>query len=163
MPNVVTATYRDPLRADAALGALEAAGVPRERVAVETARFDLTPPTSLANATGAPNFALLGAAVGGALGGIVGLSVSLGWIPVANPGLLGTVWFAALARGIIGGGGLGLIVGFVLGLGFWGEEEDASDGRAELTTVTLLTVSDPAWVARARRVLWKTGADQISG
>ncbi|MCA9738955.1 MAG: hypothetical protein KC645_15105 [Gemmatimonadetes bacterium] len=162
MAQVVTATYRDPARAEAALALLEANGIPRAHVRVETTRFDLSPQPGLSGVTGAPSFALVGAGVGGAIGGLVGLGVSLGWIPLANPGLLGTLWFAAVARGIIGGGGLGLIVGFVLGLGYWGAEEEPA-ARPDLTPVTLLSVEHPDSRVQARTLLWKTGADQISG
>ncbi len=160
MARIVTAVYYDSHAAEAALAALAEAGVDRSAVIREATEFAAPDETGLLSATGAPTTALRGVAVGGVLGAVVGSLMHFGVVP--GGALLGGWWISALARGILAGAGLGLIIGFVLGLGMWEAEDDPVTTQG-VRAATLLSVSDPALMATAREVFWKNGADQISG
>jgi len=161
MARIVTAVYYDSEAADAARKALADAGIPGDAVKVESTQFSESDGTSLLSATGAPDFALYGAVIGAVGGGLAAMITFASGAPLGRE-LLGPWWVSALARGILGGGGLGLMIGFVLGLGQW-EAEDEPVTTPKALPATLLSVSDPEWMAVAREVFWKNAADQISG
>ena len=161
MARIVTAVYFDSKAAAAAQAALAEAGVPEGAIKVESTRFTESDGTSLLSATGAPNFALYGALIGAVAGGVAAIVAFASGAPMGRA-LLGPWWVSAVARGILGGGGLGLMMGFVLGLGQWEAEEEPVK-RPSARPATLLSVADPEWMAVAREVFWKNAADQISG
>lgn len=147
------AGFRTEADAQRAVERLVAAGVPRAAIRVESRDGS---PTPLVKVTGAHRAALISGLVGTALGVAAGLVVTVGGLDDPLLAFLaGPTPFLAALKGGVGGAGVGTLFGYILGLGFWGD--DGETGPLESTTVSL-HVEDPALRDRARAALGSGGA-----
>ena len=114
--------------------------------------------------TRAPAGAAVGAGTGAALGGALGWLVGIGAlaIPGLGPFVAAGPIVAALA-GIGVGGTVGGITGALIGLGFPEHEAKRYEVRVKEGGILLSVHSDNAeWTKRAKEILEKTGAQDIS-
>src|SRR6266700_4063309 len=115
-------------------------------------------------ATKAPEGAATGAGSGAVIGGAIGWLAGTGAlsIPGLGPFLVAGPIIATLA-GIGIGGTLGGLSGALLGLGIPEYEAKRYQGRIEKGGILLSVHCDsPSWVNKAKRLLYSTGAEDIS-
>lgn len=114
--------------------------------------------------TRAPEGAAAGAGTGAVLGGTMGWLVGIGTlaIPGLGPFIAAGPIIAALA-GMGVGGAVGGIAGALIGLGIPEHEAKRYEIRVKEGGILLSVHSDnPEWMKRAKEVLERTGAEDIS-
>ena len=114
--------------------------------------------------TKAPEGAATGASAGAAVGGVLGWLVGIGSlaIPGVGPFIAAGPVMAALA-GLGAGGALGGIAGGLVGFGMPEYEAKRYQGRIRAGGILLSVHSDGSdWTKRAREILTRTGAQDIS-
>ena len=114
--------------------------------------------------TKAPEAATTGAAAGAIAGGVLGWFIGIGVLTVPHAGpLVAAGPFVAALAGI---GALGVLAGLVcglIGLGVPEYEAKRYDGRIKHGGVLLSVHCDnPDWVKRAREIMRRTGAEDVS-
>lgn len=114
--------------------------------------------------TKAPEGAAAGAGAGGIAGGVLGWLAGIGAlaIPGAGPFIAAGPIVAALA-GAGAGGAVGGIAGGLIGIGFPEYEAKRYEGRIRNGGIFLsVHADDSQWVKRAKDILERTGAQDIS-
>ena len=114
--------------------------------------------------TKAPEGTTTGVVAGGAVGGTLGLLAGLGTlaIPGVGPFIAAGPIMAALA-GIGGGGAVGGLIGALIGAGIPEYEAKRYEGMVKEGRVLLSVHCDNSeWTSRAKEVLGRTGAKDIS-
>lgn len=161
---VVYGIYREKAQVEQAIDELLASGFRIEDISVLVPENVGTKEFALEKHTKAPEGTAAGATVGGVVGGSLGLLAGIG--ALAIPGLgpfiaLGPI-IAALT-GVGAGGVVGGLVGALVGLGIPEYEAKRYEGLLKKGGIlTSVHCDDSDWVARAKKVMQNTGADDIS-
>jgi hypothetical protein len=112
----------------------------------------------------APEGAATGAVSGGLIGGALGWLVGIGTlaIPGLGPFIAAGPIVAALA-GVGAGGAVGVLSGALIGLGIPEYEAKRYEGRIKNGGVLVsVHCDDSEWTKRAKEILERTGAEEIS-
>jgi hypothetical protein len=156
--------YRSNSAAEVAVDRLTAAGFSNQDVSVLMADRKGSKDFAAEKNTKAPEGATTGVGVGGAVGGTLGLLAGLGALAIPGVGPLiaaGPIMGALAGLGV--GGTVGGLVGALVGLGIPEYEAKRYEGRVKDGGVLLSVHCDSSEeIARAKDVLKKTGADDIS-
>lgn len=149
------ATYPDDASAELAIDELVASGIPRHaiRKAPQDVEAIVGPPVS--NLTGAHRRAIGFGVAGAVLGGIVAVLVATGVIAEPVLSLLGTDPLMAAGKGLLGGGAIGVLFGYILGMGQWEDVGEPSPEATNLTAVELCVTAGEREDVRA--VFQRTG------
>jgi hypothetical protein len=156
--------YPSNTAAEAAVDQLVAAGFSNQDVSVLMADRQGAKDFAAEKNTKAPEGATAGVGVGGAVGGTLGLLAGLGALAIPGVGPLiaaGPIMGALAGLGV--GGTVGGLVGALVGLGIPEYEAKRYEGRVKDGGVLLSVHCDSSdEVSRAKDILKKTGADDIS-
>jgi len=114
--------------------------------------------------TKAPEGATTGGVVGGVVGGTLGLLAGLGTLAIPGIGpLLAAGPLVATLAGVGGGGAVGGIIGALVGMGMPEYEAKRYEGMIKEGRILLSVHCDNSdWVSRAKDVLGRTGAQDVS-
>jgi hypothetical protein len=156
--------YRDREHVEEAVDALFANGFRNEDISVLLPENMGTKDFAHEKHTKAPEGATAGAGTGAAIGGTLGVLVGIGAlaIPGLGPLIIAGPIVAALA-GIGGGGVVGGLIGALVGMGIPEYEAKRYEGRIRKGAVLLSVHCDSSeWVKRAKEILTRTGAEDIS-
>jgi hypothetical protein len=114
--------------------------------------------------TKAPEGAATGAGTGGVIGGVLGVLVGVG--ALAIPGLGPFIAAGPIMAGLAGlgaGAAVGGIAGALIGMGIPEYEAKRYEGRIRAGGILLSVHSDNSeWTKRAKQILERTGAQDIS-
>lgn len=156
--------YTNNSAAEVAVDRLIAAGFPNQDISVLMADRKGSKDFAAEKNTKAPEGATTGVGVGGAVGGTLGLLAGLGALAIPGVGPLiaaGPIMGALAGLGV--GGAVGGLVGALVGLGIPEYEAKRYEGRVKDGGVLLSVHCDSSEeISRAKDVLRKTGADDIS-
>jgi hypothetical protein len=156
--------YRSNSAAEVAVDRLTAAGFSKQDVSVLMADRKGSKDFAAEKNTKAPEGATTGVGVGGAVGGTLGLLAGLGALAIPGVGPLiaaGPIMGALAGLGV--GGTVGGLVGALVGLGIPEYEAKRYEGRVKDGGVLLSVHCDSSdEISRAKDILKKTGADDIS-
>jgi hypothetical protein len=149
------ATYPDDSSAERAIEELVASGIPRKAIqkVPQDVEAIVGPPVS--NLTGAHRRAIGFGVAGAVLGGIVAVLVAIGVIAEPVLSLLGTDPVMAALKGLVGGGAIGVLFGYILGMGEWEDVGEPSPEATDLTGVELRVAAGEGDDVRA--VFQRTG------
>jgi hypothetical protein len=131
------AAYPDESSAERAIEALVANGVPRHAIEKDPQEVEAIVGPPVSNLTGAHRRAIGFGVAGAVLGGIVAVLVSIGVIAEPVLSLLGTNPAMAAVRGVVGGGAIGVLFGYILGMGEWEDVGEPSPEATDLIGVVL--------------------------
>ncbi|HEV2688237.1 MAG TPA: quinol:electron acceptor oxidoreductase subunit ActD [Bryobacteraceae bacterium] len=156
--------YRDTVALGSGLEALRAAAFRSTDVSVLMPENLGTKDFGHQKATKAPEGATAGATTGAVLGGALGWLVGVG--ALAIPGL-GPFIAAGPIMGMLAGAGaagvVGGIAGSLIGMGIPEYEAKRYEGRVKSGSILLSVHCDNSeWVKRAKNILERTGAEDIS-
>jgi hypothetical protein len=114
--------------------------------------------------TKAPEGATTGAVAGGAIGGTIGLLAGIGAIAIPGVGpLIAAGPIMAVLAGAGAGGAVGTLIGALIGMGIPEYEAKRYEGRVKNGGILVSVHCDNSdWVSKAKDVLKRTGADDIS-
>lgn len=162
--NAVFGIYASRLTAEQAVDTLQREGFRYEDVSVLFSSPDDTKAFATENATKAPEGATTGAVSGAAIGGVLGWLVGIGSlaIPGVGPFIAAGPIMAAIA-GVGVGGTVGGLSGALIGYGIPEYEAKRYEGR--LTNGGVLVsvhADDGVWAKKAKEILERTGAEDIS-
>ncbi|MGA9717413.1 MAG: general stress protein [Acidobacteriaceae bacterium] len=156
--------YTSNSAAEVAVDRLIAAGFSKQDVSVLMADRKGSKDFAAEKNTKAPEGATTGVGVGGVVGGTLGLLAGLGALAIPGVGPLiaaGPIMGALAGLGV--GGTVGGLVGALVGLGIPEYEAKRYEGRVKDGGVLLSVHCDSSEeVSRAKDILRKTGADDIS-
>jgi hypothetical protein len=156
--------YRSTQEAESAVDTLVAEGFRTEDLSVLAPDNVGTKDFAHEKHTKAPEGAATGAGAGAAVGGTLGLLAGIGAlaIPGVGPLIAAGPIMGALA-GLGAGGAVGGLVGALVGMGIPEYEAKRYEGRIKEGGILLSVHCDNSeWVGRAKDVLKRTGADDIS-
>jgi hypothetical protein len=156
--------YRDRLDVDNAVNALRDAGYRSTDISVLFPENEGTKDFAHEKHTKAPEGTATGATSGAVLGGGLGWLVGIGAlaIPGLGPFIAAGPIVAALA-GAGAGGVLGGITGALVGMGIPEYEAKRYEGRVKEGGILLsVHCDDSNWTKRAKEILQRTGADDVS-
>ena len=156
--------YRDYAGVEEAVDTLKAAGFRNTDISVLFPENVGTKDFALRKETKAPEGATAGAGTGAVIGGGLGWLVGIGAlaIPGLGPFIAAGPIVAALA-GVGVGGAVGGITGALIGLGIPEYEAKRYEGRIKEGGILLSVHSDDSeWTKRAKEILERTGAQDIS-
>jgi hypothetical protein len=156
--------YRDRMQTESAVDSLVHSGFRPEDLSVLMPENIGTKEFAHQKNTKAPEGATTGAGVGGAIGGTLGLLAGLGAlaIPGIGPFIAAGPIMGALA-GIGTGGVVGGFIGALVGMGIPEYEAKRYEGLIKEGGILLSVHCDNSdWVKRAKDVLERTGATDIS-
>lgn len=156
--------YRNTQMAERAVEALVAAGFSNQDISVLLPDKDTTREFAHEKHTKAPEGATTGAVTGGVLGGAVGLLAGAGVFLIPGIGmLLAAVPVVTTFAGLGFGGTVGGVIGALIGLGIPEYEAKRYEGRVREGGILLSVHCDTSdEISRAKEVLKRTGADNIS-
>jgi hypothetical protein len=144
--------------------ALQAAGFRREDISVLYAENVGSKDFAHQKATKAPEGAAAGGGAGAVIGGALGVLAGIGMLAI--PGLGPFIAAGPIMAGLAGmgaGGAIGGIAGGLIGLGIPEYEAKRYEGRVREGGILLSVHSDsPAWTKRAKEILERTGAQDVS-
>jgi Protein of unknown function (DUF3341) len=156
--------YRDRMHVEEGLDALRTAGFRNEDISILLPSNSGTKDFAHEHHTKAPEGAATGGATGALAGGVLGWLTGIGAlaIPGIGPFLAAGPIVTALA-GVGIGSAVGGLVGALVGMGIPEYEAKRYEGRVK-SGGALLSVhcDDSDWVARAKDILKRSGADDIS-
>jgi len=156
--------YRDRRQVEDAVDALMAAGYRSEDISVLMPENVGTKDFAHEKHTKAPEGATTGATTGAAIGGTLGLLAGIGAlaIPGLGPFIAAGPIMGALA-GAGAGGVAGGIIGALVGMGIPEYEAKRYEGLIKEGGILLSVYCDNSeWVSRAKEILKRTGAQDIS-
>jgi hypothetical protein len=156
--------YRDRLQVEKGVDALIADGFRTEDISVLLPENIGTKDFAHEKHTKAPEGATAGAGTGAVVGGTLGLLAGIGAlaIPGLGPFIAAGPIMAALA-GAGTGGVVGGVIGALVGMGIPEYEAKRYEGMIKQGRVLLSVHCDNSnWVKRAKNVLERTGAEDIS-
>jgi|SRR5437870_1116589 len=156
--------YRDRRQVEDAVDALMAAGFRSEDISVLMPENVGTKDFAHEKHTKAPEGATTGATTGAAIGGTLGLLAGIGAlaIPGLGPFIAAGPIMGALA-GAGAGGVAGGIIGALVGMGIPEYEAKRYEGLIKEGGILLSVHCDNSeWVSRAKEILKRTGAQDIS-
>src|SRR5437667_11748985 len=156
--------YHSRKDAEFAVDTLRAEGFRNTDISVLFAENEGTKDFATEKHTKAPEGAATGATTGGVIGGVLGWLVGLGTlaIPGVGPLIAGGPIVAALA-GVGVGGAIGGITGALIGMGIPEYEAKRYEGRVKEGGILLsVHCDDSNWTKRAKEILERTGAQDIS-
>ena len=156
--------YRDRAHAEDGVEALLAAGFRNEDISVLLPENVGTKDFAHEKHTKAPEGATAGAGTGAAIGGTLGLLAGIGAlaIPGLGPFIAAGPIMGALA-GLGAGGAVGGMIGALVGMGLPEYEAKRYEGRIKEGGILLSVHCDNSeWVGRAKDILERTGAADIS-
>jgi hypothetical protein len=141
MTTTVSRVYDTYAQARAAVGAVEAAGVPSPEVSLVANKYVSAEYADVDDV----NKTTTGASVGGVLGGGAGLLAGLGLIAIPGIGpVVAAGWLAATAAGVAAGAVTGGIVGALVGAGETDEHANVySESVRRGGTLVTARVADP--------------------
>jgi Heat induced stress protein YflT domain len=156
--------FRSRAAAEQSVDALLAAGFRNDDVSVLAPDQAVTRELATEKNTKAPEGAATGAATGGAIGGTLGLLAGIG--ALAIPGI-GPLIAAGPIVGALAGAGAGAaaggLVGALVGMGIPEYEAKRYEGRVKEGGILVsVHCDDSDWVSRAKDVLERNGAEDIS-
>jgi hypothetical protein len=150
--------------AEHCVDALLAAGFRGDDVSVLVPDLQSTKELATEKNTKAPEGATTGATAGGAIGGTFGLLAGIGAlaIPGLGPFIAAGPIMAALA-GVGAGAATGGLIGALVGMGIPEYEAKRYQGRVKDGGILVsVHCDDSAWVDKAKDILKRTGAEDIS-
>jgi hypothetical protein len=150
--------------AESCVEALLAAGFRGDDVSVLAPDVQSTKELATEKKTKAPEGATTGATAGGAIGGTFGLLAGIGAlaIPGLGPFIAAGPIMAALA-GVGAGAATGGLIGALVGMGIPEYEAKRYQGRVKDGGILVsVHCNDSAWVDKAKDILKRTGAEDIS-
>jgi hypothetical protein len=156
--------YRDRTSVESAVDALKAAGFRTSDISVLFPENSGTKDFAHEKSTKAPEGATTGAGTGAVLGGGLGWLVGIGAlaIPGLGPFIAAGPIVAALA-GAGAGGAIGVLTGALIGMGIPEYEAKRYEGRVKDGGILLSVHSDDStWTKRAKEILERTGAQDVS-
>jgi hypothetical protein len=156
--------YRNRQEVEATIDTLISSGFRTEDISVLFPENKGTKDFAHEKQTKAPEGATTGAATGGAIGGTLGLLVGIGAlaIPGVGPFIAAGPIMGALA-GLGAGGAVGGLIGALVGMGIPEYEAKRYEGRIKEGGILLSVHCDNSeWVGRAKDVLKRTGAEDVS-
>src|ERR1051326_1529020 len=156
--------YRTIEALQSAVDSLRSEGFRSEDVSVLYPENVCTKDIATVKATKAPEGAATGAGSGAVIGGVLGWLVGIGAlaIPGLGPFIAAGPIMAALA-GVGAGGAVGGIAGALVGMGIPEYEAKRYEGRVKEGGILLsVHCDDSEWTKRAKEVLERTGAEDIS-
>src|ERR1051326_841010 len=156
--------YRTIEALQAAVDTLRAEGFRSEDVSVLYPENPGSKDLATVKATKAPEGAATGAGSGAVIGGVLGWLVGIGAlaIPGLGPFIAAGPIVAALA-GVGAGGALGGIAGALVGMGIPEYEAKRYEGRIKGGGYLLsIHCDDSEWTKRAKGILERTGAEDVS-
>src|ERR1700686_4825039 len=156
--------YRDRSSVDRAVEALKSAGFSNNDVSALFPENKGTKDFAHEKNTKAPEGATTGAGTGAVLGGGLGWLVGIG--AIAIPGLGPFIAAGPIVAAIAGagvGGAVGGLTGALIGMGIPEYEAKRYEGRVKDGGILLSVHSDDSeWTKKAKEVLQRTGAQDIS-
>src|SRR5439155_5858104 len=161
---VVYGIYRNRADAETGVDSLIAEGFRNEDISVLLQDNTGTKDFAHEKHTKAPEGTATGATTGGVIGGTLGLLAGIGAlaIPGLGPFIAAGPIMGALA-GAGAGGVVGGIVGALVGMGIPEYEAKRYEGHVKDGGILLSVHCDNSeWVGRAKRILERTGAQDIS-
>jgi hypothetical protein len=156
--------YKDYAGVESAVDSLKAAGFRNTDISVLFPENVGTKDFAVKKDTKAPEGATTGAGTGAVIGGGLGWLVGIGAlaIPGLGPFIAAGPIMAALA-GVGVGGAIGGITGALIGMGIPEYEAKRYEGRVKDGGILLSVHSDDSnWTKRAKEILERTGAQDIS-
>ena len=156
--------YRTTTEVDLAVDSLRSAGFRTEDISVLFPENEGTKDFAVKKNTKAPEGATTGAGTGAVIGGGLGLLAGIGAlaIPGVGPFIAAGPIMAALA-GAGTGGAIGGLAGALIGMGIPEFEAKRYEGRIKEGGILLSVHCDNSdWTNKAKKVLEKTGAHEIS-
>jgi hypothetical protein len=156
--------YQTRQQAESAVDALVAAGFRSEDISVLLPENVGTKDFAAEKNTKAPEGATTGGIAGGAVGGTLGLLAGIGAlaIPGLGPFIAAGPIMGALA-GLGAGGAVGGLIGALVGMGMPEYEAKRYEGMVKQGKILMSVHCDNSeWVGRAKEVLKRTGAEDIS-
>jgi hypothetical protein len=156
--------YKSAAQAESAVDQLVAAGFRNDDISVLMPDVQSSKEFAHEKNTKAPEGTTTGVISGGAIGGTLGLLAGIGSlaIPGLGPFIAAGPIMGALA-GLGAGGAVGGVVGALVGMGMPEFEAKRYEGRVKDGGVLLSVHCDNSdWVDRAKDILKRTGADDIS-
>src|ERR1700730_10638554 len=156
--------YTDRSSVDSAVEALKTAGFSKNDVSALFPENVGTKDFAHEKGTKAPEGATTGAGTGAVIGGAVGWLAGIGTlaIPGGGPFIAAGPILAALAGAGVGGA-VGGLTGALVGMGIPEYEAKRYEGRVNKGGILLSVHSDDSdWTKRAKAVLERTGAEDIS-
>jgi hypothetical protein len=163
-PTAVLGIYRSRADVERGIDALRDAGFSNNDISALFAQGDATREFSHEQGTKAPEGATTGGTTGMVLGGTLGWLAGIGAlaIPGLGPFIAAGPIMAALAGAGVGGA-VGGLTGALIGLGFPEYEAKRYEGRVKEGGILLsVHCRDASQTGRAREILQRTGADDIS-
>lgn len=161
---VVYGIYPNRVSAENAVNQLKMDGFRNSDVSVLFSTSGSTKDFAHENSTKTPEGATTGALSGATVGGVLGWLAGIGSlaIPGAGPFIAAGPIMSALA-GVGVGGTLGGLTGALIGLGMPEYEAKRYEGRVKDGGILLSVTADNSyWAEKARKVLERTGAEDIS-
>jgi hypothetical protein len=156
--------YRNRSQVEGGIDALLASGFRNEDISVLFPDNAGTKDFAHEKNTKAPEGTTTGVAAGGTIGGTLGLLAGIGAlsIPGLGPFIAAGPIMGALA-GIGAGGAVGGLIGALVGMGIPEYEAKRYEGRVKEGGILLsVHCDDSDWVGRAKDVLKRTGAEDVS-
>ena len=156
--------YKSRAQAESAVDALQQAGFRSDDISVLLPDQQSSEELAHEKNTKAPEGTTAGVAAGGTIGGTLGLLAGIGAlaIPGVGPLIAAGPLMAALA-GAGAGGALGGLVGALVGMGIPEYEAKRYEGHVKDGGILLsVHCDDSDWVGRAKAILGRTGAHDIS-
>lgn len=135
------AAYDDAPSAERAIEELVVGGVPRDSIRMEAQEVEAIVGPPVSNLTGAHRRAIAFGVAGALLGGVIAALGAAGVIAEPVLSLLGTNALAAAAKGVVGGGAIGVLFGYILGMGEWEDVGEPSPEATDLKGVVLCVES----------------------
>lgn len=161
---VVYGIYRDRAQVEQAIDELRANGFRGEDISVLFPANVGTKEFAHEKHTKAPEGTAAGATVGGVVGGSLGLLAGIGALAVPGLGpIMAAGPIVAALTGVGAGGVVGGLVGALVGMGIPEYEAKRYEGLVKKGGILAsVHCDDSDWVARAKKVMLRTGADDIS-
>ena len=156
--------YRQRASVEQAVDALKAAGFRNTDISVLFPENEGTKDFAHEKSTKAPEGATAGAGTGAVVGGTLGWLAGIGAlaIPGLGPFIAAGPIMAALA-GAGAGGAIGGLTGALVGMGIPEYEAKRYEGRVKEGGILLSVHSDDSnWTKRAKEILERTGAEDVS-
>src|SRR5882757_9046973 len=156
--------YKTSAQAERAVDRISAAGFSYNDISVLLPDTQSSKEFAHEKNTKAPEGAATGVATGGAIGGTLGLLAGIGAIaiPGVGPFIAAGPIMGALA-GLGAGAAAGGLVGALVGMGIPEYEAKRYEGRVKDGGILVsVHCDDSAWVDRAKEILKRSGAEDIS-
>ena len=156
--------YRDRYSVEEAVTALKDAGFRSTDISVLLADNEGTKDFAHEKNTKAPEGTAAGAGTGAVVGGALGWLAGIGALAIPGLGpLIAAGPIVATLAGVGAGGAIGGITGALVGMGIPEYEAKRYEGRIKEGGILLSVHSDNSdWTSKAKDILERTGADDIS-